>query len=175
LTRFRIAVHAVIEAPDGRYLVLRRAPQNRYRPHCWDLPGGHIEPGETVEAALHREIAEETALQVTLAVPILTTTNLTQLPDRQTVQILYRCHPLPGEIRLEPTEHDRFAWITHLTDLADLADLTDLTQVMPYLAAFAAHRSHATHAHATHANATHANATPANATHANATHATDAI
>lgn len=136
MTRFRIAVHAVIEAPDGRYLVLRRAPHNRYRPRCWDLPGGHVEPGETVEEALHREVAEETGLQVILEGPILTTTNLTQLPDRQTVQILYRCHPLARDIRLEPAEHDHFAWITHLADLAPLDD----TQLMPYLAAFAAKR-----------------------------------
>lgn len=32
----------------------------------WTFPGGHVEPGETVSAAVHREIGEETGLRVTL-------------------------------------------------------------------------------------------------------------
>jgi len=36
----------------------------RLRERDWDLPGGHIEPGETPEAAVRREIYEETAAEV---------------------------------------------------------------------------------------------------------------
>lgn len=39
-------------------LLGRRAAHKTYA-GCWDLPGGHVEPGETIEAALGRELGEE--------------------------------------------------------------------------------------------------------------------
>jgi len=47
---------------EGRLLLIRRGREpNRGR---WSLPGGRVEPGETDEQALVRELAEETALVV---------------------------------------------------------------------------------------------------------------
>ena len=44
---------------EGRLLLERRPPDARVYPGCWDTPGGHVEAGETPEAALARELAEE--------------------------------------------------------------------------------------------------------------------
>jgi 8-oxo-dGTP diphosphatase len=52
---FRISVHAVITDAEDRVLLLRANYGNR----SWGLPGGALEPGETVHEALHRECAEE--------------------------------------------------------------------------------------------------------------------
>jgi ADP-ribose pyrophosphatase YjhB (NUDIX family) len=55
-------VGAVIRDPAGRLLLVRRG-----RPPAvgaWSLPGGRVEPGETTEAALRREVHEETGLEV---------------------------------------------------------------------------------------------------------------
>jgi nucleoside triphosphatase len=53
-------VGALIFDPSGRILLVRS--------HKWAgryvVPGGHIELGETLEAALHREVEEETGLRV---------------------------------------------------------------------------------------------------------------
>ncbi len=47
---------------DGRVLLGLRALHKRLAPGRWDLPGGHVEPGETPEQALWRELAEETGI-----------------------------------------------------------------------------------------------------------------
>ncbi len=44
---------------EGRLLLARRAAHKATYPDCWDIPGGHVEPGETVEQALVREAMEE--------------------------------------------------------------------------------------------------------------------
>ena len=50
---------------DGRVLLARRSPAKPSFPDCWDVVGGHVEPGETVEDALVRESEEETGLTPT--------------------------------------------------------------------------------------------------------------
>jgi 8-oxo-dGTP diphosphatase len=44
---------------DGRVLLGRRAPDRAWLPDAWDLFGGHLEPGESAEQAMQRELAEE--------------------------------------------------------------------------------------------------------------------
>lgn len=62
-TRSRIrCVGAIITDDEGRLLLIKRG----HDPEAgrWSLPGGRIEPGETDEQAVAREIAEETGLRV---------------------------------------------------------------------------------------------------------------
>lgn len=55
-------VGAVVHDEHGRLLVIRRGhPPNR---GLWSVPGGRVERGETEEAAVIREVAEETGLAV---------------------------------------------------------------------------------------------------------------
>ncbi|MEV4714630.1 NUDIX domain-containing protein [Micromonospora sp. NPDC049374] len=55
---------ALIVAPDGRLFFQRRSPHRRLFPNCWDIVGGHLEPGESVQDALYREVTEETGWRV---------------------------------------------------------------------------------------------------------------
>ena len=61
LSRPQIAVSAAIFR-DGKILLVRRArsPAKGF----YSLPGGRVEFGETLHAALHREVDEETALKI---------------------------------------------------------------------------------------------------------------
>ncbi|KKN86882.1 hypothetical protein LCGC14_0264440 [marine sediment metagenome] len=53
-----LSVKAVIKNPSG-HLLLKDAYSD-----WWDLPGGHVQDGETLDKALIREIGEETGLEV---------------------------------------------------------------------------------------------------------------
>ncbi len=51
-------VTAAVIAREGRILILRRAPGQKHA-GFWEFPGGKVEPGETAEACLARELQEE--------------------------------------------------------------------------------------------------------------------
>ena len=57
----QLAVSAAIFR-DGKILLVRRAKSPAKG--CYSLPGGRVEFGETLHAALHREVDEETALKI---------------------------------------------------------------------------------------------------------------
>lgn len=58
-------VGALIVDGAGRVFVHRRAWDRSFLPGCWDIAGGHVEPGEALLDALAREVAEETGWRLT--------------------------------------------------------------------------------------------------------------
>ncbi len=60
-----VAAVALIDA-DGRVLLAQR-PAGKAMAGLWEFPGGKVEPGETPEAALIRELAEELGIDVAAA------------------------------------------------------------------------------------------------------------
>ena len=64
-------------------------------PDCWDLPGGGLEPGETLFAGLKREIQEETGIEEFNIDQLLTVVEgfFPQSDDQllHTVNIVYQC------------------------------------------------------------------------------------
>lgn len=61
----------VLLRPDGTVLLGNR-PADKPWPGWWELPGGKLEPGETVLQALKRELQEELGIEVTRATPWVT-------------------------------------------------------------------------------------------------------
>jgi mutator protein MutT len=57
-----VGVGAVIVTGDGEVVLVRRAREPLAG--AWSLPGGAVETGETLAAALVREVREETALEI---------------------------------------------------------------------------------------------------------------
>ena len=62
-------VAAVIERPDRRLLIGQRRPHDT-SPLKWEFPGGKVEPGESPERALARELREELGATLRRSAPI---------------------------------------------------------------------------------------------------------
>ncbi|MBV8735966.1 MAG: 8-oxo-dGTP diphosphatase MutT [Alphaproteobacteria bacterium] len=58
-----VAAVVLVDA-DGRVLLAQR-PEGKAMAGLWEFPGGKVDPGETPEAALIRELAEELGIDVT--------------------------------------------------------------------------------------------------------------
>ena len=122
LTNFYVAGHALIERKN-KYLVTRRSRLSDYMPLEWDIPGGIVKPGETLEETIHREVSEETKLAIQVGRVVYVYANRDQLPLRQTFQAIYLCKYKDGEVRLNPSEHDKYQWLNY-DDIAHI-DMID--------------------------------------------------
>ena len=100
-------VAAVIER-GGRVLLAQR-PGHKHLALKWEFPGGKVEPGETVEAALLREIREELNCEVCVIRPL---PRFTHTYDRTTIEMIpFVCHLVPGSPEPQPAEHVAIAWV----------------------------------------------------------------
>lgn len=50
---------------NGKVLLLQRSSSDIHRPSKYDIPGGAVDAGESIQAALIREVQEETGLLIT--------------------------------------------------------------------------------------------------------------
>ena len=83
-----VHVVAAVIFRDGRYLVTRRQ-KGVHLEGYWEFPGGKVDPGETDEAALVREIREELDAGVEVGRLVLATTH--HYPERSVSLAFYEC------------------------------------------------------------------------------------
>lgn len=112
----------------GKILILERHKNEDVFPELWELPSGKKEPLEVSEAALVREVKEETGLEVEVVTPISIFDYRIEKPDgvRDSTQINFLVVPRSGiNVSLSP-DHQAFAWVT-LDDLDKYNPTANLT------------------------------------------------
>lgn len=120
MIELKVAVKAVI-VKGNRALVITRSREEMENGEfegieAIDLPGGLIENDEGVEEGLHREIMEETGLNVSIIKPLMISDHLSS--GLHIVGILFLCKYKSGEVRLGP-EHDDYYWV-NTTELRNM-------------------------------------------------------
>ncbi len=93
----QLTVDAIIELPDGKIVLIAR----KYPPAGWAIPGGFVDPGESLAEAVRREALEETSLEI----EVLELFHIYSVPWRDprgdTVSAVYYCRaqgsPMGGD------------------------------------------------------------------------------
>ncbi|MCR5423671.1 MAG: (deoxy)nucleoside triphosphate pyrophosphohydrolase [Bacteroidales bacterium] len=96
---------AIIHDTEGRVFATQRGYGEREG--WWEFPGGKVDPGESPEEALQREIWEE--LETCIAIERLVTTVDYDYPAFHLIMHCYWCHVESGPLTLK--EHEAALWL----------------------------------------------------------------
>ena len=105
----RHRVVAAILVSSDAVLLCHRSADRQWYPDTWDLPGGHIEEGETPENALVRELREE--LGISLAEP-LGRHSFYRATDELEMWVWTAGEWIGDPSNRAPDEHDEIGWLT---------------------------------------------------------------
>ncbi|HLQ19646.1 MAG TPA: (deoxy)nucleoside triphosphate pyrophosphohydrolase [Tabrizicola sp.] len=94
--------------PDGRVLLAQR-PEGKSLAGLWEFPGGKVEPGETPEAALIRELKEELDIDTWSSCLAPLTFASHTYDDFHLLMPLYACRKWQGTVR--SLEGQQLAWV----------------------------------------------------------------
>lgn len=103
-----LAVRMVLFDDHGNILLLKRAKTSKTNPGKWELPGGKMEPGEAFDAALKREVEEETGFTVILH--SASGTAMQETDEYRVVNLVMIGTILSGGLSIS-REHEEYRWI----------------------------------------------------------------
>ncbi len=108
--KLQVGVKVLIENQQNEYLLIQRAEkmEGETEPH-WDIPGGRIEPEESLADALKREVQEETGIELDSKPVLIKAQDIfVEAADLHVVRLTYKAFG-EGAITISD-EHQTFQW-----------------------------------------------------------------
>ncbi|MFH0874046.1 MAG: NUDIX hydrolase [Candidatus Komeilibacteria bacterium] len=97
---------------EGKLLVARRADTKKFLAGQYELPGGHIEFGETMEQGLAREIKEELHIDVKIDEPFFVFTYIDNNSEHSIEVDYFATLVSPDQdIKINAADHSEFRWV----------------------------------------------------------------
>ena len=103
-----ITVTAAVIEKDAKIFAARRGP-GKHLEGFWEFPGGKLEPDETPEQCLARELAEEFGIESRVGKFI--GESIFDYGEKIIRLIAYQVEHLAGDFQLE--DHDEIRWLSH--------------------------------------------------------------
>ena len=103
-----LVVACALIDPDGRVLIAKR-PEGKQLAGLWEFPGGKVEPGETPEEALVRELKEELDIDVAQSCLAPFTFTSFAYESFHLFMPLWLCRRWSGVVKA--LEHQAVAWV----------------------------------------------------------------
>lgn len=122
----KLVVGAVIRK-DGKFLLLERMPSD-FMGGLVELPSGTVDAGEDLLTALAREVQEETGLAVTSVLAYLGPFDYTSGSGKKTRQFNFLVETAPGEVKLEPTEHQAHYFVAPSDEAFNTLNISNATK-----------------------------------------------
>jgi 8-oxo-dGTP diphosphatase len=121
-----VGVGALLLNPNGEIFLAQRGPQAKNERGLWEIPGGGVEFGETLAAALRREMAEEFGIEIEVGELLDVVDHILPEEGQHWVSPTFLCRVSAGEpVIREPGKCAAIGWFS---PAAMPANLTRITQ-----------------------------------------------
>lgn len=117
---------------EGKILLLREAPyEEGGNPGLWDVPGGRIEPQETLLEGLSREVGEETGLVVRVGDVLGVYESFATIKGEEShiIRVYYAAYLETTDAVTLSADHDLYEWVSS-EDLADKQLMSNLKELI---------------------------------------------